>query len=221
MLRQYQDTGTFAPAYDDHWGAFVIGHPFSPKFRDAVFRFSRPSGEDSIIILRESAGRWDTLLRAQLDSVDIGYITDRLDIRDYNGDGLPDLAAVITHYDIHTSYYYALWLNNGTHFSYVKGFDKIVNPEYDKQTHTINSYRSTGCADMAMFFGEYKFNGDSISTLRTILCGCCGDHGDSCGIQINSGPEFRVPEQKAHRYVPAFYAESVREKLKATEIPNK
>lgn len=217
MFRQYKDTGTFESINDNIRGAFVIGHPFSTKFRDAVFRFSRPSGEDSVIILRQSAGRWDTLLRVQLDSVNIGMIDDRIDFQDYNGDGLPDLAAVTTQFDMHTSYFYALWLNRGTHFSHVKGFDKIANPEYDKQTHIINSYHSAGCADMAMVFGEYKFTGDSISTIRTVYCDCCGEHPDSCGIVINNGKKFQVHERKAHRYVPSFYAESVREKVKDME----
>lgn len=178
----------------------------------ALARYSENDTTAVFKILKENQGIWDTILidRFSFEDSRGEHIGDLFDLQDFNGDNIPDIKVLSSFWHIHTGENSFLWLYDNEKFVKVSGFDSIASANYDPATKRIVSYQSAGCADMNMVFEEYKILNNKAVRLRQIYCDCCSD---DCIIQINEEKEKKVARNKAHLYVPSFYAEAVQEKL--------
>lgn len=195
-------------------GAIHIGHLFTKTDKDAVFGYFENDSVLNVTVLRRSANKWDTLLKERICPATPGdlFVESAYTFSDFNDDGFPDLKIVKDRWNYHISESSDLWLYNNGRFNKVKGFDNIFAAEYDPETKLIYSYRSMGCADMNMYFGVFKIEGNKVKTVKEMSCACC--EGDSCNISVKGQQSYNVPLKQAYKYVPAYYAEGVKEKCK-------
>lgn len=183
------------------------GYLFENGVRDAVLRNFINDTTINITVIRNRGSRWDTIFSQSIERT--GQLDDGLvEIKDFNGDHIPDLKILKAIYHIHYGEETDLWLYQHNQFRKVKGFDQVVSPKYDEKTGLVYGYRSAGCADMVMNFGTYRIVADSVQTIQQLLCDCC--QGDSCTITINGERPFKVRDTAACEYVPEIYADGVK-----------
>lgn len=197
----------------DMGNSLLIGSLFDTSHKDAVLRYQKNDSVAQVYVLRQLAGRWDTIFSARTNTyAGIGIFSDFIEIGDFNGDSIPDLKVIKEHWDMHIGEYADLWLYADNHFTPVPGFDSIISATYDKSTNLIYSYQSTGCADMSMYFGVFKVKGNTVERVKEMICNCCLESNDSCSIEVRGDKPYRVPYKEAYKYVPGFYADAVKEK---------
>ncbi|NIG52586.1 hypothetical protein [Chitinophaga sp. Cy-1792] len=210
MFNLYSDSSKFDK--DEMWYSMHIGHLFGNSKKYAAMHYFMNDSVSEVLILKQSGERWDTIftLHRQESGPNFYSIFDFYTFSDFNGDGIPDFKLVKHYWDIHPGELSDLWLFKNDSFIPVKNFDEIISAEYDKKTKQIYSYRSDGCADMAMRFGVYKLVSDSIVQVEIVHCACC--EGDSCQITIDDRKSYWVPMSKAYLHVPRFFSEDVKQK---------
>lgn len=204
----------------DMWGSLLIGHLFDNTQKDAVLRYKDNDTVANIIVLRQSGKNWDTIFSTKIWPVETVVWDEFIEVADFNGDNIPDLKIIKNFWYYHTGENADLWLYSKDHFTKVEGFDSIVSATYDKQTNLIYSYQSNGCADMAMYFGVFKVVGNKVVKIKEMNCNCCLETGDSCSIEVFGQKPHLVPYKKAYKYVPAFYAEGVKDKCEMVPLNN-
>ncbi len=210
LFLQYSDSAAFT---SQSWGtSLLIGCLFDKAHKDAVLRYEDNDSVANVIVLRQSDKNWDTIFSTKVYPVSTGMLEDLIVVSDFNGDNIPDLKIIKEHWDIHPGERADLWLYGKGHFRQVQSFDKIVSAEYDKRTNLIYSYHSTGCADMAMYFGVFKITGTCVKTVKEMSCDCCAVSGDSCSIAVVGEKPYLVPYNRAYKHVPVYYAAAVKEK---------
>lgn len=198
--------------YQDLYTTLLIGYIFNHDQKHAILRYKENDTITNVKVLRLNNIVYDTIFSVRLFPVNTGALEDLLQIKDYNGDKIPDLKIVKDFWDIHPSDNSLLWIYNKGRFQSVKGFEKVISAQYDEKTNLIYSYRSRGCADMSMYFGIFKIVGNQVKKIEEMNCDCCVEEGDSCKIEIIGKRSFYVPYKTAYKFVPGYYAEGVKEK---------
>jgi hypothetical protein len=207
-----KDSSSFSS--QDFFSSLLIGNLFSKEYKDAVLMYKINDSVSNMCVLRHSANKWDTLLSSQIFPVDIEGEDELIELADFNGDNIPDLKVMKQFWQIHTGERSDLWLYQNNHLIKVDGFDSIVSPIYDEATKLIYSYQSEGCADMSMYFGIFKIVGNKTRAVKEMDCDCCSEKSDSCTIAVYKKKSFRVPLNKAYKYVPGIYSDAIKEKCK-------
>lgn len=184
------------------------GYLFEKGVRDAVLRNYINDTTIVVTVIRNRAHRWDTIFSQSFEAVLPHDAFDRVEIKDFNGDHIPDLKIVKFVYEMHYREACDLWLYQHGQFRKVKGFDEIPTPEYEEKTGLIYGYHSIGCADMNMFMGTYRIVADSVQTIQSLICDCC--EKDSCTISIKGANPYKVPKLQACEHVPDIYADGVK-----------
>jgi hypothetical protein len=198
--------------FQDLYITLIIGHVFAHDQKHAILRYKENDTIANVKVLRLNNNFYDTIFSIRLFPVNTGALGDLIQIQDYNGDKIPDLKIVKEFWDIHPGDISLLWIYNRDRFQSIKGFEKIISAQYDEKTNLIYSYRSRGCADMSMYFGIFKIVGRQVKKIKEMNCDCCVEEGDSCKIEILGKRSFYVPYKTAYEFVPAYYAEGVKEK---------
>jgi hypothetical protein len=196
--------------YEDTNITLKIGYLFAKNSKHAVLRYKKNDTIAIISVLHNTKNRWDTIFSVKQFPVSSGLWFEYIDISDFNGDNIPDLKVVKSHWDMHTGENSDLWLFNNDHFTKVEYFDSIVSAEFDKQTTLIYSYMSEGCADMRMYFGTYKIIRNKVIKVSEMDCDCCVD--DTCEIKIKGLKSQKYSYAEAYKHVPGFFASGVKEK---------
>lgn len=192
--------------------SLLIGSLFDSSHKDAVFRYQENDSVESVFVLRQSAGQWDTIFSVRSGAATGGAFDEFIEISDFNGDHIPDLKVIKEHWYIHDGERADLWLYANNHFTRVEGFDSIISSIYDEKTDLIYAYQSAGCADMAMYFGVFKITGNKVKRIQEMRCNCCQEAGDSCSIEVEEKKPYRVSYEEAYKHVPVFYADAVKAK---------
>lgn len=203
--------------FQDLRTSLLLGHLFNKGSKHAVLRYLDNDSVTSVLVLRQSINKWDTIFSTKIFPVWTSFLDDLVQITDFNGDHIPDLKVVKTVWPIHTGDYSDCWLYNNDRFTKVIGFDSIVSAEYDSKTNLIYSYQSMGCADMAMYFGTFKIIDNKVKKIKEILCDCCTQKGDSCKIEIvGQNKSYSVPSKTLYKHVPPIFADLIKEKCEIT-----
>lgn len=206
---QMRDTASYEE--ETIWGSLHIGNLFGEEHRAAVLRTMVNDSTANVVVLQQTGNKWDTILFRSYPEMEVVAWEDYIDIKDFNGDDIPDLfIATGCSYIMHTASWGELWLSVNGRFRKVEGFEDVVNPTYYKQDDKIYAYQSRGCADMNMYFGVFRISNYKVQHITAVSCDCCSE--DSCIIKADERKAITVPIQKACEYVPAYYADVVKEK---------
>lgn len=193
--------------------SLTIGNLFLNKNKYAIFRVRETDTVSLVYILKQNQLKWDTIFKQRIFPIDLEILEDyeqRVDLEDFNGDDIPDLKILTNCYHSPMLWYHDMWIFKNDNFTKINGFNDVVNSSYDKETNSIYSYESEGCADMSMFFVIYKIKGNQVVKQQEVHCDCCEE--DTCRIQIIGKKEILVSRKKAHLHVPKFYVEMVKYK---------
>lgn len=184
------------------------GFLFEQGVKDAVLRNFIDDTTYNVTIIRYREHRWDTIFSQTVPTFVPADVFQGVEIKDFNGDHIPDLKIVKFTYQIHPADVCELWLYQHGQFRKVAGFDKIPSPEYVEKTGLIYGYQSAGCGDMAMMMGTYRIVADTVQTIQYMRCDCCDK--DSCTISIEGANPYKVPKLKGCEHVPEIYADLVK-----------
>ena len=193
-------------------GEILIGKLFKSGIKYAVLAYQTTDSTLKTIVLKEAPNAWDTVLQYQSVSFfDDPMGTEIIDLTDFDGDNQVDLRITHNYWHIHTGEQSLLWLFKNGKFQYVKGFDEIVNPQYDKKTNRIYSYQSDGCADMDMQFFVYQLKGLEIKEIDDIFCECCDCANGSCSI-TRKGKTKSIKIDRLEQSFPDYFKEMIKRK---------
>ena len=190
--------------------ALVIGKLFSTNEKFAIKAYKINDTLLNLTILIKNQAIWKKILEQQIINYD--FINEKIiDISDINGNGTPGLKVLKSAFMVHNNFFQYAWLYVNHEFLKIDGFEKLSSVEYSKRNKTLNSYFSYGCADLNMFFGEYKILKNKIYKFNEVYCDCCNEK--ICEIKINKLKPIKVEINQAYNYVPDFYKDRVKEKL--------
>ena len=141
--------------------------------------------------------------------------TEFLSFQDYNFDGWKDLEVMIEAWDgIDIGHRSRLWMAGQEEFRPVHFFENIDSPQLDSIEREICSYYSGGCADRAMHFSVWRVQADSVKMIEDIDVDCCVGVDGKCLITIDDQESIPVPRNKVHLYVPRYYRDWIKEKMR-------
>lgn len=191
-------------------GELQIGS-FFDKDKYAILAYKNSDTTIFFTALKENKNQWDTVLVHQSPCYYSMFIPSDgvIELADFNGDNIPDLRIIHEYWDIHPGNCSLLWIFEQGTFQYIDGFDSIVSPYYDYKTNKIYSYQSDGCSDMNMDFKVYQIEKNKAIETKWVYCECCECQNGSCN--IDGKP---IPLRKVHLYIPDFYGEMIKTKIK-------
>lgn len=195
------------------YGEIWIGNLFNEINKYAILVYQTTDSTMNIDVLKEREQKWDTILHHTSESYfeEIMLADGVIDISDFNGDNQVDLRIIHEYWHIHPGEHSMLWIFRNGNFEYVKDFDQITSPQYDKKTNKIYSYQSDGCADMDMQFFVYKLNGLQAIEVDDIFCECCDCDSGSCTI-TRKGQSKSITIDKLHLSFPEYFREMIKHK---------
>ena len=136
-------------------------YPLSDKKFVVSIKQNRLTGKSSIYFLQQTAQATQTIWK---ETIVINQPNSTVNYEDFNGDGIKDLFVFSTTGARGANEFYYLYLVNvkTKTLNKVRGFEKIVNPQYDKLHQLIVSYGYAG----TNHYSIYKISADH--TIRQI-----------------------------------------------------
>ncbi len=198
--------------YNNECGTILIGYLFKSAYKYAVMNCRISESKIKTVLLRNRENNWDTVFIKYSASSFSSYMAPQqtIELKDFDGDSIPDLWAIYSFGDIHIWYAGNLWLFKNDTFREVVKFSNIANPEYDYTTNSIVGYQSDGCSDMRMAFERHKIKQFKTIKIESIYCDCCDSDSTGNCIVFNNNSRKIVPKNKAHLYVPNNYKQQVK-----------
>lgn len=196
-----------------------IGHLFHPSLKSAVLSWAVTDTTMDIVVfdLDDQGNRIPRFVARDQPSIKLGIVLrgEFLFFKDYNFDGWKDLEVITEAWDgIANGHKSLLWLVRQGEFHPVRFFENIDSPQPDPIERQICSYNSGGCADMAMHFSVWKLQADSVKMTKDIDVDCCVGVDGKCLITIDDQASIPVPGNQVHRYVPRYYRDWIKEKMR-------
>lgn len=194
-----------------------VGNLFHPSLKSAVLGWSVTDSTMDVEVFHFQNGDWKSVFNAKnipAEKSGIALRSEFLFFSDYNHDGWKDLEVMVRSWDgIGVGHQSRLWLVSKQGFTPVRNFEKIDSPEPDSTENLVYSYLSGGCMDMAMHFGVWKLQKNSIHLVKRIELDCCVGIGPNCAVSVNGGKPVAVPSDKVHLYVPKHHRAWIKEKM--------
>jgi hypothetical protein len=203
----------FDSPHDKPKVAVIIGNFLNLKTKNSLVLYSTGDERISVNLFEYQNSTWKLLQSKSVKCSSTGPAEKFVYIVDLGDNRSKALLLLTNVWLIRSGENYRAFVLRIKKLAEIKGFEDYVNPVYDPQTKRIYSYMGTGCADMTMGFTEGKIVNNALVTLNEIGCDCCSE-GDSCIISMNNSQPFNVLYDSSYKYVPPFYQDFLRDKLR-------